>query len=137
MRTLTNPEIEKLASQTGVRRIAVENFLSSMGNDSSQARANLRLDGRSYGWNVETRKAIETGIQLAEKAPLNGADYYVYFVLPGGNLSDLINAFDYQTQAEEWCKKEARLWAALRVERTFVIYFRGMKVNQITGDVKC
>lgn len=56
-------KIEELASRPGVRRIAVENFLSTLGDMTyEEARANLDLDRRSYGWNDETYGAIWTGL---------------------------------------------------------------------------
>jgi len=65
MRRLDIEEIEKLASKENVRRIAVENFLMSMGGDNKIAILNLKLDAFSYGWNRQTVKAIEDGIVLA------------------------------------------------------------------------
>ena len=67
MRQLTEAEIESLASQPGVRHIAVENFLMSMGDNASDARANLRLDNKLYRWNHQTYNAILDGIRLAEE----------------------------------------------------------------------
>jgi hypothetical protein len=67
MRQLTSEEIEKLASRKGVRRIAVENFLSTMGSDSSAAYGNAEQDTRDYNWNAPTRNAIYAGISLANK----------------------------------------------------------------------
>lgn len=66
-RELTTTEIEKLASGKNVRRIAVENFLSSM--DVSEVSygniANCQQDALSYKWNRETVAAIREGIRLA------------------------------------------------------------------------
>lgn len=71
MRRLTSTEIEKLASRKDVRRIAVENFLGTMGGLTEwEARANLGLDARLYKWNTATRRAIEMGIRLAVKSKL-------------------------------------------------------------------
>lgn len=67
MRQLTAQEIRKLASRKGVRKIAVENFLMSMGDNSFHARNNLTYDGIIYRWNLATRKAIADGIDLAKK----------------------------------------------------------------------
>ena len=67
MRELTRDEISKLAAREGVRPIAVENFLGTMGTDASNARANLQLDARLYGWKTATVKAIRDGIALAER----------------------------------------------------------------------
>ena len=67
MRELNKEEITKLANRKGVRKIAVENFLMSMGNDANIAYANLSLDTRLYNWNSATVKAILKGINLANK----------------------------------------------------------------------
>ena len=66
-RALTNAEIATLASKPGVKRIAVENFLGSMPVSLSRHGnlGNMRLDARSYRWNVATQDAIEAGINLA------------------------------------------------------------------------
>lgn len=68
MRPLTAQEIDKLASRKGVRRIAVENFLGTMGERALDAYANCQADARSYGWNASTRNAILAGITLANKS---------------------------------------------------------------------
>ena len=65
MRELTAQEIEKLASKKGIRRIAVENFLMSMGTDKMTALNNLYYDAQLYHWNTATRQAILKGIDLA------------------------------------------------------------------------
>jgi len=67
MRQLTAKEIEQLANQPEVKRIAVENFLMSMGDNAEDARANLRFDNRLYRWNHQTFNAILDGIRLAEE----------------------------------------------------------------------
>jgi len=67
MRKLTNQEIEKLAGRRGVRKIAVENFLGTMGTDKQTATSNLWLDVGLYKWNNATVKAILDGIKLASK----------------------------------------------------------------------
>ena len=69
MRELTNKEIEGLSNRTNVRKIAVENFLSTLTNNPSQGAAiqNLRYDARIYKWNVETFNAIMDGITIAGK----------------------------------------------------------------------
>lgn len=66
MRKLSLEEIERFASRSGVKRIAVENFLMSMGSDSYNATNNMYLDAGLYQWNGKTVKAIQDGIQLAE-----------------------------------------------------------------------
>jgi len=67
MRTLTPQEIEHFASRPGVKRIAVENFLMSMGTDTTNAFNNLALDSKLYKWNVATFEAIEASIYLAAR----------------------------------------------------------------------
>ena len=63
---ITIEQIEKLAARSGVRRIAVENFLISLGDMSySDAVANLNDDTASYKWNAPTRNAILDGIRKA------------------------------------------------------------------------
>ncbi len=66
MRELTTSEIERLASKKGVRRIAVENFLGTMGTDYHTAKGNLWLDAESYKWNTKTINALLTGIAIAQ-----------------------------------------------------------------------
>ena len=61
---ITSSQISRLATRDGVRRIAVENFLSSM-DDPSEALANLELDARLYRWNAATVRAIRDGIRMA------------------------------------------------------------------------
>lgn len=61
---LTAEDITKLATRKGVRRIAVENFLCSLGTEGSvvYAKMNLDADARSYKWSAATVAAIKTGI---------------------------------------------------------------------------
>lgn len=68
MRELTTKEIQNLASRKGVRRIAVENFLMSMGTNRQNAVLNAQMDANLYHWNSPTNKAILDGIQLAGRA---------------------------------------------------------------------
>ena len=69
MRKLTIEEIEKLASRRNVKRIAVENFLATVTNNTNAffARLNLGRDAAIYDWNHETVAAIEDGIRMAEQ----------------------------------------------------------------------
>jgi hypothetical protein len=69
MRSLNSAEIEKFASKKGVKRIAVENFLATMGEAGSERGelANLSADAASYKWNSATKSAIASGIRLAYK----------------------------------------------------------------------
>jgi hypothetical protein len=68
---LTNEQLEKLASRKNVKRIAVENFLSSLQldgrgpyGDRGNAEANLSSDAQAYGWNSATVRAIRDGINM-------------------------------------------------------------------------
>ena len=64
--TLSSEIISKLAKRAGVKAIAVENFLGSLGDlTKSEAYRNLNLDARSYKWNAATVKAISDGIAKA------------------------------------------------------------------------
>jgi hypothetical protein len=68
-RELTSEEIEKYASRKGVRRIAVENFLGTLGFAGSMQGEliNMRNDARVYGWTAATQAAITAGIKKAYK----------------------------------------------------------------------
>jgi hypothetical protein len=68
VRKLTVEEITGLASRTGVRKIAVENFLMTLTNNPSfiAAMENLKQDTRIYKWNKETYSAILDGIIISE-----------------------------------------------------------------------
>jgi hypothetical protein len=58
--------IEALASQEGVHRVAVENFLATLGDFSqTEALANLEIDSSAYGWGTATGRAIQQGIMEA------------------------------------------------------------------------
>lgn len=62
---LTDEQIEELANREGVRKIAVENFLTSLGGlTKGEALANLKMDAKLYKWNSATQKAIRDGIKL-------------------------------------------------------------------------
>jgi hypothetical protein len=62
---LTKEQIDALASGKGVKRIAVENFLGSLGcSDKMGASMNLHADAKCYGWNAATVNAIRRGISL-------------------------------------------------------------------------
>ena len=67
MRQLTIPEINKLASRKNVKKIAVENFLMTMGDNYHNALHNMYYDADLYKWNNETFQAINAGIILAKK----------------------------------------------------------------------
>jgi len=66
MRSLTREEIESLACRANVKRVAVENFLMTMGDDSNSAIENANLDKSLYKWNAPTFNAIMKGIQMAK-----------------------------------------------------------------------
>jgi hypothetical protein len=57
--------IQKQASKKSVKKIAVENFLMSVGNnpDEYSAKQNLWNDARSYKWNSATVETIYKGIE--------------------------------------------------------------------------
>jgi len=61
---LTHEAIQQLAARPGVKKTAVENFLSTMGDSLPDAIANLVKDAKSYGWTVETIRAIALGVVL-------------------------------------------------------------------------
>lgn len=65
MRKLSTEEIEKFSSRDGVRKIAVENFLMSMGENPMVAFGNLSMDAGLYNWNSKTVNTIRSGINLA------------------------------------------------------------------------
>jgi hypothetical protein len=64
-KTMLKPErITELATGKNVKRIAVENFLSTLGGLSYEdAVGNCSLDAKSYGWNLETYCALCEGIR--------------------------------------------------------------------------
>lgn len=58
-------EIDALASRPGVRRLAVENFLSTLDHPGARlgdALANLVADAQAYRWDAATVEAIRDGI---------------------------------------------------------------------------
>jgi hypothetical protein len=63
---LSSTDITKLASRKGVRKIAVENFLGTLGSEGPAGRSgalqNLYSDAASYKWNSATVSAITSGI---------------------------------------------------------------------------
>lgn len=67
MRQLTKGELDRFASRAGVKKVAVYNFLGTLGNADSMSGelGNLNQDARDYCWNAATVKAIEAGILLA------------------------------------------------------------------------
>jgi len=67
MRQLTLEEIEILSNRAGVKKIAVENFLMRLNNNSSKETAilNLIYDTKVYNWGESTVQAIMDGIMLA------------------------------------------------------------------------
>ena len=67
MRELNKNEISELANRNGVKKIAVENFLMTMGADEICAWFNIDMDKTLYNWNRDTIKAIEAGIIKATR----------------------------------------------------------------------
>ena len=60
---LTSEQITKFSARKGVKVIAVQNFLGTLGGSTqSDALANLEMDARSYRWNAATVGAIRAGI---------------------------------------------------------------------------
>jgi len=59
-------KIQKLAGRSGVKRIPVENFLSTIGanDDENIAMMNFEMDSSMYNWNGQTQKAILEGISI-------------------------------------------------------------------------
>ena len=56
--------VVKQASLKGVKKIAVENFLGTVGNNSDlqSALGNLAMDAGMYNWNYRTYEVIQRGI---------------------------------------------------------------------------
>lgn len=60
---LTPDRIQQLSGRTGVRKLAVQNFLMTLrGMTEGQALLNLKQDATSYRWDSITQKAIREGI---------------------------------------------------------------------------
>ena len=59
-------KIEKLSSKKGVKKIAVQNFLGTVGSnpDYMSASMNAEMDAGMYGWNYATQGAIHEGISI-------------------------------------------------------------------------
>jgi hypothetical protein len=72
IRNLTSAEIESILSKkkfAKAKRIAVENFLMTLGNNRNifNAYANLEMDARLYSWNAATCTAINKGIEIGSR----------------------------------------------------------------------
>ena len=69
LRSLTSAEIEEImAKYPKARRIAVCNFLSSLGGSILlHAEGNLYNDSKVFGWKKDTISAIRAGFQVAKK----------------------------------------------------------------------
>lgn len=68
MENLTVGEIDKILLKfPEARKIAVYNFLGTVGNNPSAMTANMNLsmDARSYKWKAQTVEAIRVGISYA------------------------------------------------------------------------
>lgn len=60
---LTKETIQELAARPGVKKVAVENFLGTLGTMTlGNALDNLASDAQAYGWSAETIAAIFEGI---------------------------------------------------------------------------
>ena len=59
-------KIEKLSNKKGVKKIAVQNFLGTVGSnpDYMSASMNAEMDAGMYGWNYATQGAIHEGISI-------------------------------------------------------------------------
>ena len=66
MRKLTETEMMLFAKKNGVKKIAFENFITSidLSKPKYQHVFNLCLDSGLYKWNVETIEAILNGIDI-------------------------------------------------------------------------
>ena len=67
MRSLSGEEVAQFSAGAGVKKIAVENFLSTMGDSRIIAQQNALLDARLYRWNAATKNAIMKGIKYASE----------------------------------------------------------------------
>ncbi len=78
MRRLRGDEIDHLASLPRVKRASVLNFLASLPLEIGWANnlANLDRDAKVYRWNVETRRAIEAGIEVAYTEEEDGPEIW-------------------------------------------------------------
>lgn len=66
---LTAERIQQLSTEEGVKRMAVENFLSTLhGMTQQEATSNLSRDALMYKWNPLTMAAIRQGIREYFKA---------------------------------------------------------------------
>ena len=67
-------KIEKLSNKKGVKKIAVQNFLASVGSnpDKMSAMMNAEMDAGMYGWNSATQGAIYDGISIYFDKVKNG-----------------------------------------------------------------
>jgi len=62
---LDDKTIERLSTRKGVKTIAVQNFLGTLGNMTIfECYANCEQDTRDYRWNAATVKAIRDGISI-------------------------------------------------------------------------
>jgi hypothetical protein len=64
MNKIPREQIEKLANRARVNETAVWNFLGTAHHCGSipNALMNLDMDARMYGWNKETKQAIQDGL---------------------------------------------------------------------------
>jgi hypothetical protein len=61
---VTLNRIQELANQEGVRKVAIENFLGTLGDmTENEAMANLVQDAKVFRWNTLTIRVIQQGIR--------------------------------------------------------------------------
>lgn len=66
LRALSLKEIRKLSSESGVRSVAVENFLLMIrGTSVEESLERLEMEAKLYNWNPKTISQIRKGIYLA------------------------------------------------------------------------
>ena len=92
MHSLSIDEIENFASNRGVNKEYVENFLYTVGQAGTEdgALLNLYYDARLYDWNISTVRAIEAGIRSAYAKEVENAQAVengILTPLPGGHYS--------------------------------------------------
>jgi hypothetical protein len=59
---ITQEQIQKLSERKNVKKIAVENFLTTLTGDKSVDYYNCQRDSKLYKWNAATVNAINKGI---------------------------------------------------------------------------
>lgn len=88
MRNCTTEEIQKLlAKYPDAKKIAVENFLMTVGNNPNPqcALANLQMDANLYKWNQATQRAIKEGINIVKQTSKPAAQDVIFATLQTQN----------------------------------------------------